>query len=109
MSHCIEGGKGGGGGGGGETKISFQKNSQVSQDLRQYSTKWSDNVYKGVISYDISAGQHQPSSGLLKKTRIYMVFIFSMLTGNCMKLDYVMCKNYMKLIRQLRRKYSGIS
>ena len=85
MSHCIEGGKGGGGGGGGD-KDQFPEEqsqvSQVSQDLRQYSTKWSDNVYKGVISYDISAGQHQPSSGLLKKTRIYMIFIFSMLTGN---------------------------
>ena len=27
--------------------------------------------------YDISAGQHQPTSGLLRKTRIYMVFILS--------------------------------
>ena len=36
-------------------------------------------------NYDILAGQHQPSSGLLRKTRIYMVFTFSMLTGNYMK------------------------
>ena len=36
-------------------------------------------------NYDISAGQHQPSSGLLRKTRIYMVFMFSLLTGNDMK------------------------
>ena len=35
-------------------------------------------MYKGV-NYDISVGQHQPSPGLLSKTRIYMVFIFSCL------------------------------
>ena len=33
-------------------------------------------------NYDISAGQHQPSSGLLRKTRIYMVFMFSIFTGD---------------------------
>ena len=36
-------------------------------------------------NYDISAGQHEPSSGLLRKTRIYVVFVFSILTGNYMK------------------------